>query len=246
MGDALEFDELQAYFGEDYVVTDKIRVHSPTLGDVIKYGERRYYSLLYLLTAIPSDMKSYLFDAGIDYEEISDFDLFCSLTRGLPPERTSIFLDGVDFSHMELCQFENGERALADPETGTVIDKFVYLKIVTFLRKIHGLKPKVEHAANKTTKRILIELDRQKHKKKSKEEYTSQLKPLISAMMRYPGFKYKSAELRECSLYEFMDTVRGAHIYVRSTALLKGMYSGMIDTSKINKKQFDWARDSNE
>lgn len=83
MGDALEFDELQAYFGEDYVVTDKIRVHSPTLGDVIKYGERRYYSLLYLLTAIPSDMKSYLFDAGIDYEEISDFDLFCSLTRGL-------------------------------------------------------------------------------------------------------------------------------------------------------------------
>ena len=31
MGDALEFDELQAYFGEDYVVTYKIRVHSPTL-----------------------------------------------------------------------------------------------------------------------------------------------------------------------------------------------------------------------
>ena len=41
---------------------------------------------------------------------------------------------------MELCQFENGERALADPETGTVIDKFVYLKIVTFLRKIHGFE----------------------------------------------------------------------------------------------------------
>ena len=65
-------------------------------------------------------------------------------------------------------------------------------------------------------------------------------------MMRYPGFKYKSNELKECSIYEFLDTVQGSQIYTQSTALLQGMYSGMIDTSKINKKEFDWMRGINE
>ena len=65
-------------------------------------------------------------------------------------------------------------------------------------------------------------------------------------MMRYPGFKYKKNELKECGLYEFMDAVQGAQIYVSATSLLSGMYSGMIDTSKINKKEFNWMRSANE
>ena len=39
-----------------------------------------------------------------------------------------------------------------------------------------------------------------------------------------------------------MDSVQGAQIYVSTTALLQGMYSGMIDTSKIDKKEFNWMR----
>ena len=65
-------------------------------------------------------------------------------------------------------------------------------------------------------------------------------------MMRYPAFKYKKNELKECGLYEFMDTVQGAQIYISSTALIQGMYSGMIDTSKINQKEFNWLRSPNE
>ena len=118
----------------------------------------------------------------------------------------------------------------------------MYMKIAEYVRKLHGIKPKIEKAANKTTKRILIQLDRDRIAKAQKEGYKSQLKPLISAMMRYPGFKYKSTELKDCGLYEFMDTIQGAQIYVSSTALLQGSYSGMIDTSKINKKEFNWLR----
>ena len=112
------------------------------------------------------------------------------------------------------------------------------------MRKIHGLKPKIKHAKNKDTKRVLIEVDRQDKAKAARdaEKNGSQLIPLISAMMRYPGFKYKSNELKECTLYEFMDTVRGASIYISSTSRLQGSYSGFCDTSKIDKKNFDWMR----
>ena len=133
-----------------------------------------------------------------------------------------------------------------DSDNDIVIDKLVYLNIVGYLRLLHNIKPKIEKAANQTTKKILIQLDRERIAKSKKEPYKSQFKDLISGMMRYPGFKYKSWELQQCSLYEFMDTVQGAQIYVSTTALLKGMYSGMIDTSKINKKEFNWLRSSDD
>lgn len=241
----LELDELKAYFGEPFHLNSKITLYSPTIGDIIEFGEQRYYSVVHSLTCIPSDMKSQLFDSGIDYEEISDFELFCMLTRGLTQEDTKLLLGDLDLSKFEVCiNTQNGLKLLYDRQNDIKIDELIYYKIVSYIRKLHNIKPKVEKAKNKTTKKILIELDRQRIEQKKKDKkITSTLKPLVSAMMRYPGFKYKSYELKQCSLYEFMDTVMGANVYVSSTALLKGMYGGMVDSSKVDKKQLDWMRE---
>lgn len=244
MSDPLYIDEMKMYFGDDIKINDYIKIHIPSVGEIIEYGEREYYSMISNLTSIPSDMKSQLFDMGIDYEEISDFDLFYLLTRGLTPNITYLLFYELDFTKFEMFNDnENGKHVLYDKENQIKLDELAYLKIVKCLRTLHSITPKVEKAANKTTKRILIDLDRQRRNKHKDEDYKSNLKPLISAMMRYPGFKYKSSELKECSIYEFMDTVQGSQIYVQSTALIQGSYSGMIDTSKINKKEFNWLRD---
>lgn len=243
MADILELDELQLYFGEDYVVNSKIVIHQPTIGEIVEYGEKEYYSMIHTLTCIPSDMKSQLWDLGIDYMEIEDFDLFMLLTRGLKHIDTQILFGDLDFSRFEIMiNKQNNKQVLYDASTDTLIDELAYMKIVNYLRKLHGIKPKIEHATTKTVKKILIQLDRERIAKAKNQPYKSQLKELISAMMRYPGFKYKKNELKECGLYEFMDTVQGAQIYVSSTALLQGSYSGMIDTSKIDKKNFNWLR----
>ena len=245
--DLLDIDELQMYFGEPFRINDKITVYVPTIGDIVEFGERKYYSMIHTLTCIPSDMKSQLFDMGIDYEKISDFELFMMLSRGLTPESTRLVLGDIDLSNFGLyTNAENGEMVLYDKDRDIIIDRLIYMKIVEYLRKVHNIKPKIEKAANKTTKKILIQLDRDRLIKAQKEAYKSQLKPLVSAMMRYPGFKYKSSELKQCGLSEFMDTVLGAQIYISSTALLQGSYSGMIDTSKINKKEFNWMRSSDD
>jgi len=190
-------------------------------------------------------MMSQLEDMGIDYMEISDFELFILLSKGMTKESTYLLFGDLDLSTFELrVNPTNNETVLYNEETDTIIDKRIHMKIVEYIRKMHNIpKPKSRrHAANKTTRKILIEEDRKRLKKAQKEPYKSQLKELISAMMRYPGFKYKKNELRECGLYEFMDTVQGAQIYVSTTALLQGSYSGMIDTSKISKKEFNWMR----
>lgn len=243
MADIFEYDELKMYFGEPFRINDKITVYIPTIGDIVEFGEREYYGMIHTLTCIPSDMKSQLDDMGIDYMEISDFELFMILVRVLPQESTRLVLGDLDLSKfMPYLNKLNNETILYDVENDIVIDKLIYMKIVNYIRKVHGIKPKVERAANKTTRKILIQLDRERINKSKKEPYKSQLKVLISAMMRFPGFKYKKNELKECGLYEFIDTVQGAQIYVSSTALLQGSYSGMIDTSKIDKKEFNWMR----
>ena len=247
MADIFEYDELQMYFGEPFYINDKISIYIPTIGDIVEFGEKEYYGMIHTLTCIPSDMKSQLDDLKIDYMEISDFELFMMLSKGLTPESTRLILGDLDLSKFApFLNQTNNETVLYDVENDIIIDRLIYTKMVNYIRKIHNIKPKVERAANKTTKKILIQLDRERIKKSKNEPYKSQLKPLISAMMRYPGFKYKKDELKECGLYEFMDTVYGAQVYVSSTALIQGSYSGMIDTSKINKKEFNWMRGQEE
>lgn len=61
-------DPIKLYFGDDYRLTDAITIRQPTLGDVIDIGEEQYFSVVQMLTAIPSDMKAPLWDVGIDLE----------------------------------------------------------------------------------------------------------------------------------------------------------------------------------
>ena len=65
-------DTLTLLAGRPIKITDKITFAQPTLQDAIRFGEREYYQILSNLTAIPSDMKSLLWDAGIDWMEFSD------------------------------------------------------------------------------------------------------------------------------------------------------------------------------
>lgn len=247
VSDFFNYDTVKMYFGKDYKVNDKITLKSPSVGEIIDFGEREYYSMVYTLTCIPSDMKSQLEDMGINYMKISDFELFILLTRNLTKESTCLLLGDLDLTKFEpVVNQENGDLCLYDEENDIVIDQLIYMNIVGYIRLLHNIKPKVEKAATETVRQILIKMDRDKIAKSKNEPYKSQLKDLISGMMRYPGFKYKSWELQQCSLYEFMDTVQGAQIYVSTTALLKGMYSGMVDTSKINKKEFNWLRSIND
>ena len=235
------------YFGEDYVINEHIKIHQPTIGEIVEFGERRYFTTVHLITAIPSDMKSQLWDMGVDYEEISDYEFFLLLYRGLEQKDTEIFFGDLDFQAMQLAvNNQNGETILIDVDTGAVIDIGIYNRIVDYLRKLHGIKPKIEHAANEFTKKFLIEEDRDNIAMAKNKPYKSALFPLISAMCNNAGFKYKKTELKEVGIFEFMDSVQRIPIINSATALLHGCYGGMIDSTKIKKEDLNWFKDLNK
>lgn len=241
-----QYDQTKLWFGEDYIVTDQIKVHQPTIGEIVEYGEKDYYSMIGLMCAIPSDMKSFLWDTcEIAWTKITDFELFTLIRQTLPKERTSILLGDIDLPSLQLGYIDNDPKQiiLRDLETGLVINEFVYTKMISYIRALHNIVPKREKAYDKFTRDIMIQEDRDKVRINKAKEYQPQLLSLITSMMTYPGFKYKKSELKECGLNEFMTAVKSAQIYVSTVALQHGAYSGFMDVKKIkNKELFNWMR----
>ena len=238
----LEVDELSLYFGDPYVVNDYITITIPKIGEVVKYGERQYYSMVQTITAIPSEMKASLWDAGIDWTQITDFQLFMMLAPTLPKDKTYILFGDLDFQTMKPFENKFNETiVLRNPDTGAVIDELAYGKITSYLCSAHNLTKKVEKAANEFTKKFMIDEDRQKLQHNAKQPYKSFLRPLISAVKCRQG--YTLDYVKNMGLFEFFDDLNRLQVIVNTDALLQGSYSGMVDTSKIQKSAFDWCRE---
>lgn len=238
----LEVDELVLYFGDPYKINDYLTITLPKIGELVTYGERQYFSMVQTLTAIPSEMKSQLWDMGLDWTQLDNFQLFMMLAPTLPKDKTSIILGDLDLQLMR--PFENKKNdtvVLANPETGVVIDELAYGKMHSYLCSAHNLTKKVEKAANEFTKKFMIEEDRQKIEYSKKQPYKSSLKNLISAVKCRQG--YTLDYIRNMGIVEFFDDISRLQIIVQSDALLQGSYSGMVDTKKIPKQNFDWMRE---
>lgn len=186
----LDVDDLKLYIGDDYVINDKIKILQPNIRQIAEFGERDFFSMVHTITAIPSDMKSQLWDMGLDWTEVDDFELFVMLSQTLTPDRTELLFGDLDFSKLRPFNHPHieGEIILADKETGILIDKMIYLRIISYLCKAFNITPKVEKAANKMTKKILIEEDRAKIKFNKDKPFKSFLLPLISSVKVKQGY----------------------------------------------------------
>lgn len=242
-----QFDTLRMYFGEKYWLNEKISISQPTIGDILEMGEKDFFSSLYVFIGNPTTFRLQLWNIGVDWNKIKDFELFCTLVSNVDKKFTDLIFTDIDFGEFKLCERKKEdqvENVLYNPEQDILLDESDYETMRAYLQTIFKIHPKVEKARGKTTKEWIIEEERQKAEiAKNQKEAESTLFPLVSACINHPGFKYKLNELKDVGIYEFMDCVTRLQIYESSTALLKGAYSGFVDTSKINKENFNFMRE---
>ena len=238
-------DELKIYRGEDYVVSNYIKIHQPTLNEICDYGERDYYSMVYNLTATPQSMKVQLWDMGIDYTTITPFELFYNiLYKAYPKEKTSIIFGDLDFTRFQVMQRKDDESILlyqVIDNQPVIIDEFTYNVIMDYLRQVHIIHKDEKIPANNTTKMILIEDDREEYEKNKNKEYHSQLKNMVSAMINSEGFKYNHSEVWNMKINAFMDSVKRISKIKNADLLLQSGYSGFgVNLKEVSNKQIDW------
>jgi len=235
------FDELRLFRGNPFVINDHLSIRHPTLGEICDYGEREYYSLVSLIVSTPSDLKVQLFDSGIDYESISEFDLFLSLYPMFSIEKTGILFGDFDFKKLShAINLDTQEIILKDRENGFVFDKAIYEMMVTYLRKLHGLKKNTEVAGNEITKKIMIEEARRAMERNAKKSFSSFLLPMASALTNTSEFKFSYRDVWDVPIYVFMDSIKRIQKIKHYNFTMSGVYSGNVDIKKIPKKDLDW------
>lgn len=257
-------DPLKLYFREPYKVKDKVIINQPTIQDIIDYGEREFYTMLRIFIENTTMCRVQLWDLGIDWNKISDYQLFVGFVPMLQPEQTKVLFGDLNFTLLkpwprqipnpkfdenkeeddEKNPKEITEIILYDPVNDIELNEADYLQIALCLRTMFGFFPKDEKVLS--FKKDVIEQERANMKRaaeKNKDKSSSTLLPLISSCVNHPGFKYKIEELKDIGICAFMDSVQRLQIYESTTALLKGAYSGFIDTKDIKPEQFNFMRE---
>lgn len=244
-----EFDLLRLYFGEDYKINDRIIIHQPTIQDIIDMGEKVFYSTIAPFTTNTTAFRVQLWDLGIDWNEISDFELFSLLLKTISKENTKVIFGDIDFGSFDLVAKLDDEGnpipILFSQAMGMEIDEQTYQRIRNYLCFMFNVKLENEFCKSKSLKPEIIAKSRADMARKLAETKGSSLVQMVSFALNHPGFKYKKNELREVGYVEFIDSIKRLQIYESTRALTQGSYSGFCDTSKIPKENFNFMRDVN-
>lgn len=245
-----QVDELKLYLGSDIKIASGITLYQPTIGEIANYNEAEYFSMVQTLCSTPSSMKVALDDMKLDYMQVEDFQLFMMLCQSLTPDKTKPLLGDLDLTKFKPYQLKDTEEiVLANGEVDekgdpVVINQIIYEILTTYIRKMHGFKKQVDKAGNAITRKVLIDEDRKAAQRNKDKPYKSFLVPLVSSLQGRQG--YTKDYICNMGLYEFMNQINRVQIIVQADAALGGMYSGFVDTKKMDKSILDWTRDITE
>lgn len=248
--DKYHFDKLKLFFGEDYFVHG-IRISQPTIGDILKIGEKNFYTAISPFTNNSTSIRLMLYDLGIEnWCKIKDIEVYCILSQlpGRDYTPLNLIFNDINFLDFKLIPYEDecSEKKLGlyNKKTNDLLTEEEYMEIAEYIRTIINIHPKIEKAKGKTTRDWMRQEDKMNMlNQNSNSQDTSNLLPIISALTNHPGFKYKLEELKEVKIYQFYDAVQRLQIYEQTHALMGGSYSGFCDTSKINREQFNFMRE---
>lgn len=251
----ISFDRLRMYFGDPYTIDFEdlrgaITIYSPTIGDIMEIGEKKFYQTLMLLITNTTANKLMLWEAGIDWNEISDFELFSMFIKTVDSDICKLLFGDLDLTKFErMGKQVDDEQVLVlyNPEADVEINELAYFHISQYLRTVFNIFPEEKLTKSGYLKEWYIrqeKMQKERDNKKDKQsDYSSVLQAQISSFICHPGTKYKLHELKEVGVCEFFDTLQRLQIYESATALMKGMYSGFVDTKHIKPEEYNFMRE---
>lgn len=240
------FDKLKMYFGEDFNYKG-ITISMPTIGDILKLGEERFFHSLSPFIYNSTSIRVMLWENGIDWNNTRDIEVY-GIMSGIisDKEGQKLLFKNSDFDNYVLMSMKNKETensfVLYNKTTEAILYENDFLVIAEYIREMLDIHPKTEKVKGKSAKSWVIQEDKMNAQNQNKKN-SSVLLPLVSTCVNYPGFKYKLEELRDVGIYQFMDSVKRIQKYEIGTAALKGCYSGFIDASKLNTETLNYMGD---
>lgn len=219
-----------------------LTIRIPTLGEIFSYGENEYMQLISMITATSKDYMVQLSDMGVDFEEISDFQLFSQLLfNPLKEMDTTILFGDLDLPGFELMlQPESKEFVLYHSEKQMVLDRYTHFRICEILREIHYFTKDEKKPGNSEAKAFMIECARRRQKRAAKKEQKPILSPLVIALVNCREFKYNYQEASELTIHQFYSSVGAIQKRINFDQIMAGIYAGTVSSKDINMQEINW------
>lgn len=220
-------------------ICDGIEIKIPSVREVLEH-ENEYYGMVTLLTAMPIDLMCQLDDMGIDFAQITEYELFLIMFPVLQQSDTSLIFGDLDLSKFQMAISDTNKVVLYNQETGMVIDRGVQQRISYVLRRIHGLKKNTKKPGNEEAKEFMLERARKKMKRRNNQISDSQLEPLIVSLVCTKEFKYDFESTKDLSIYQFNLCVKQVINKIEYDNRMVGVYTGNIDAKSLQNKDLTW------
>ena len=227
-------------YRDSYAINEDIVIRIPTVREVLQ-DEDNYYGLVYSLTSMPIDRMVQLDDLGIDFTQISDYDLFLLFFSAIRTQDTHLIFGDLDLSKFALAESDDGGSfVLVDTENDVVIDRRVQLQIAATLRRIHHLEKNRRRPGNKEAQDFMLQVEREKMKRQKKRSTFSNLESLIVALVNTEQFCYRYDDVLDLTIYQFNESVRQIVYKVEYDNRMRGVYAGTISAKDLSQDDLNW------
>lgn len=223
------------------LITDQLSLHIPTVGEILD-NESTYFSLVSIMTSTPFQYMVQLDDLGIDYTKITDYQMFQLLFPIYAQQDTSIIFG--DLYLKDIALYHDNEinlDVLYSPTSDVRIDELVYYNMAKAMRQVNCIKYERKKPKGEHTKKYLLEKERRHLKnleriRKRKEFEQSELEKLIIALVNNEKFKYNYESVNQLSIYNFYQSFQQIQHEINFNNVMRGVYAGTIDTSKLQDR----------
>lgn len=180
-------------------------------------------------------------DLGINFEDITEFQMFIMISKQLLQEDTRILLGDLSLADFEyqVNMNDNAERLFC-PKTGVVIDRAIYSQITSFVRRLHWLKKNIDRGGNEHSRQYLIERKRRSMRYQRNKKFQSVLYPLISGLCNCEYTHFDVNTVWDMRVFAFYDSLNRVKKIQQARALTNGIYAGTINGKKIDEESLDW------
>ncbi len=217
-------------------ILPNLSIRIPTVGEILE-DEQYYYNLISSLTATPFQYMVQLDDIGIDFTQITDYQLFMMLFPVFAQGDMRILFGDVDLSDISVIKnSENDIFVLHSRKNNIVIDELVYNQLANYIRKINGLKKENRKPGNNEAKEFRIKLERKKQKRNAQKPYEPYLEKLVIGLVNRPEFKYNYEQVNRLTIYQFNQSFEQIKTSITFDNTMIGVYAGTVDTSKIKDR----------
>jgi len=242
-------DEWQLISGKDIKINDNIFIKHPKMKELFDIGEDNYYKAIGLFIATPYDYMVELYDSGILYTEINEWELFLNLFNAKTyRDNYKLIIGNYDFDVYKREEYD--DMILYCSKYDFIIDELIYKKISLYLKIINNipLKNQINPSKDKKYAKLLItELVKDERYKRKRRQNLQQNKRNI--LLDYVnkmvwGANKSYDEIFDMTLYQFKQGIKILNSQKNYNEIKLAYFTGNCDTKKININNYDWLNKS--